>query len=664
MICQSIQGFLFVAAVQSTAAFVPLSFGSRRTANPLFVSIGLGPDSERKEETTTLVEGVDYLVPNHEEFRTSRRSRIDEQCDAWFEKLLASNNDGVLGKLVTEARSLLITPVPLVNELEKPSDDPEWTPYVSTRLPWTPLTPAFGLEQFGLPIPRRNAETWRHFDVPGLVQQDYSGCVMNGGKELDGLSEGDVTAYRDKLRDVGGWLNDEECEARLVYINGRFVPQLSKSTNTAFNIQSLESVDKDVEEYLARLTDGFTDRLAAAVPNGQRMETSYKKLSSPDHNVGEPTSQFAINTQQGTACFAALNTIKTGAVAFVRCPSSHNYDSTDLLPILVINAITQSGGSDPTNDSGVSFHPRTLVIAEEKSRVSFVQSCVDLDVDADSHRPKLFNGYTQIFVAREANVTHSYLEESGGCVTADVEKRDEEFKEGEVLPREVEASRPSLKDSHLEAIDVHVTGEDASYEGTILSVGGSGRIRIAHSLTLLQSGCSGTINGFSLSGGAQRTDVKTNIHHVAQGTTSAQIQKNMIGGRATGAFRGRIRVEQSAQQTDSSQLSRTILLSDRARAWAVPSLEIIADDVKCSHGATISDLSEEELFYLRSRGLGRSMARNLLMYAFASDICSCVAPAMLGAVDSEAGLQKRVIRRLENVVPRGERLIKAEYQSI
>eukprot|EP00957_Ditylum_brightwellii_P178064 13563532-Ditylum_brightwellii.AAC.1 len=77
--------------------------------------------------------------------------------------------------------------------------------------------------------------------------------------------------------------------------------------------------------------------------------------------------------------------------------------------------------------------------------------------------------------------------------------------------------------------------------------------------------------------------MRTNIHHIGQATTSRQNQKNMVGGRATASFRGRIRVEQSAQQTDSEQLARTILLSDRSRIWAIPSLEIIADDVTCTH---------------------------------------------------------------------------------
>ena len=138
----------------------------------------------------------------------------------------------------------------------------------------------------------------------------------------------------------------------------------------------------------------------------------------------------------------------------------------------------------------------------------------------------------------------------------------------------------------------------------------------------------------------------------------------MIGGRAVGSFRGRIRVEQAAQLTDSEQLSRSILLSDKARVWSVPSLEIIADDVQCTHGATVSDLSEEELFYLRSRGLSRASARNLLMYAFAGDISSAVDPAMRMEVDSNEGLQHRVIQRLENLVPRGDRAIKGEFQSV
>jgi hypothetical protein len=179
-------------------------------ASPLFVSIGLGPDSPKQQvdqQEPELVAGVDYEIPNHESFRTSRRSKLDERCDAWFAKLLGDDDtqQGCLGDLAVQARKRCTTPVELKNEVQiiarftslyllarrvliicfttrvvaytqirLPKDDMEWTPYVSTKLPWTPLTPAFGLEEFGLPVPRRNAETWRHFDVVGMVEQDYS----------------------------------------------------------------------------------------------------------------------------------------------------------------------------------------------------------------------------------------------------------------------------------------------------------------------------------------------------------------------------------------------------------------------------------------------------------------------------------------------------------
>lgn len=548
-------------------------------------------------------------------------------------------------------------------QVKLPKDDEEYTPYVSTRLPWTPLTPAFGLEVFGLPIPRRNAETWRQFDVPSLISHDYSGSCQGTGETIE-LTEEQLQNYTDQLDETGCWLTEESCQARLVYINGRYAPQLSMENGLAKNLNSIDSVSDEVKSFLSRVTDGFTDELVVPVPIGDnRVATSFKKLSGPNHCLGEPFSQFAINTQQGTACFAALNTRRTGAVAYIHAQErKEGEEMENHKPVLIINTVTKNGGAVSAS-TGMSFHPRCLVVAEKLSRLSIVQSSIDLD-DHTAHVPKLYNGYTQIFVKEGANVTHSYLEESGGMVTAGVEQRDDCIAEGEPLPRSVEAERPEMKDTHLEAIDVHVMGDGGSYEGTIMSFGGSGRVRIAHSVSLLRPGSHAKINGFSLSGGAQRTDCKTNIHHVAQGTISEQIQKNLIGGRATGSFRGRIRVEQSAQQTDSQQLSRSLLLSDRARAWAVPSLEIIADDVKCTHGATVSDLSEEELFYLRSRGLDRSLSRNLLMYAFANDVCTCVDPTMLTSVDSNKGLQKRLIRRLENVVPQGDRAIKGEYQSI
>jgi Fe-S cluster assembly scaffold protein SufB len=695
-----------------------------RSNSRLYVSIGLGPGKEEGGDIDTVpVEGVDYEIPIHEDYRLSRRSRLDEQCDVWFGSLLDnddddndddgtksgsddndndSSSDGILGDLAVTARGQLRTRVALTNDRELAKDDAEWTPYVNTQLPWTPLTPAYGLEQFGLPVPRRNAETWRHFDVAGMVAVDYSARVADRNAVIDHLSDDTVVALRAKFVEAGGWLDDETCQGRLIYINGRFVPQLSKTTDRYNNLASMADVDArdkksgdtQVRDCLSRLTDGFTDNLAVPVAlGGGTYCTQQSNLSGPDHNTGDPTSQFAINTQQGTACFAALNTVHTGAVAYIHSETAATKMDEDYIvkPVMIVNAVTPCGGADISVDQavGVTCHPRTLVIAEENSRVSIVQTCIDLDwspatgsatattptpataatsssaaaAAAAATRPKLYNGYTQIFVKANANVTHSCVEESGGIVTPNVELADDQFAEGVPTSREIEAQRPELRDTHLDVIDVHIVGENGDYAGTMMNMGGSGRVRVAMSVALLCTGSHASVNGFSLSGGAQRSDMKTNIQHMAQGTTSKQVQKNMIGGRSTGSFRGRIRVEQSAQQTDSQQLSRTILLSDKARAWAVPSLEIIADDVQCTHGATVSDLSEEELFYLRSRGLSRSLARNLLMYAFAGDVSSCIDPTMLNRIDSNSGLQQRIIRRLENLVPQGARAVKGDFQS-
>lgn len=149
----------------------------------------------------------------------------------------------------------------------------------------------------------------------------------------------------------------------------------------------------------------------------------------------------------------------------------------------------------------------------------------------------------------------------------------------------------------------------------------------------------------------------TCIHHIFEFVIHI-----LQGGRATSTFKGRIRVEQDAQQTDSNQISRTLLLTDKCRIWTMPSLEIVADDVKCTHGATVSDLSEEELFYLRSRGINRKLSRNLLMYAFVEEVGSTVDESVFG--NEKSGLRKRLAERLENLVPKGDRVVFGDFQRV
>jgi Fe-S cluster assembly protein SufD len=127
------------------------------------------------------------------------------------------------------------------------------------------------------------------------------------------------------------------------------------------------------------------------------------------------------------------------------------------------------------------------------------------------------------------------------------------------------------------------------------------------------------INGLFIGNGRQHLDNYMLVEHASPHCGSRQFYNGILDGQARGVFHGRIIVHKNAQHTDAKQTNRNLLLSDDARIDTKPQLEIHADDVKCTHGATIGQIDEEALFYLRSRGLGETDARNLLLYAFAAE---------------------------------------------
>jgi Fe-S cluster assembly protein SufD len=120
-------------------------------------------------------------------------------------------------------------------------------------------------------------------------------------------------------------------------------------------------------------------------------------------------------------------------------------------------------------------------------------------------------------------------------------------------------------------------------------------------------------------GESLHTDVTTEIYHASGQTQSTQLFKNAVGGRAHAIYQGKIVVAPGANGSDSRQTAKAILLSDTAEADLKPELEILADDVKCAHGAATGDLDADSLFYLRSRGIPEREARDLLVRAFLDD---------------------------------------------
>jgi Fe-S cluster assembly protein SufD len=129
-----------------------------------------------------------------------------------------------------------------------------------------------------------------------------------------------------------------------------------------------------------------------------------------------------------------------------------------------------------------------------------------------------------------------------------------------------------------------------------------------------------TLNGLVIATGSQHIDNHTLLHHEKANCPSHELYKHVIDGKATGVFKGKIFVQKDAQKTDSKQNSKSLLLSDEATMHSQPALEIYADDVKCTHGSTTGPVDEDQVFYLRSRGVSAEAARHLLTYAFAADI--------------------------------------------
>lgn len=166
-------------------------------------------------------------------------------------------------------------------------------------------------------------------------------------------------------------------------------------------------------------------------------------------------------------------------------------------------------------------------------------------------------------------------------------------------------------------------GKDSSYEAFTLSCG-AGFVRYQPHAVLKGPGGSASFNGVNLLKENSHSDTTILVEHQAPHCTSNQFMRSILDDKARGVFQGKVHVHQIAQKTDGYQLSNALLLSGTAQMDTKPELEIYADDVKCSHGATTGQLEEEPLFYLRSRGLSEAQARYLLVRAFVDEVVDTI----------------------------------------
>lgn len=175
---------------------------------------------------------------------------------------------------------------------------------------------------------------------------------------------------------------------------------------------------------------------------------------------------------------------------------------------------------------------------------------------------------------------------------------------------------------HIGAVHA-VIAADASYDSFALTTGGKLARAEAH-VRLDGARAHAALNAAQALRGQQHADFTTVVTHAAPNCTSRQTVKNVLDGHARGVFQGKIEVERAAQKTDGYQMNQALLLSPDAEIDSKPQLEIYADDVKCSHGATVGELDSDQLFYLQSRGISRLEARGILVRAFLAEALAMI----------------------------------------
>ena len=231
--------------------------------------------------------------------------------------------------------------------------------------------------------------------------------------------------------------------------------------------------------------------------------------------------------------------------------------------------------------------PRNLVVAGEGCRLSIVETYHSL-----AGRKYFTNVVSEIIAGSRTVIEHDKLQNESGNTF------------------------------HVGTTHVSLGGQSNFVSNTI-SFGGS-LVRNNVTVVLEAEGSECTLNGLSVSTGVQLIDNHTTIDHAKPNCTSHELYKAILDGRSRGVFNGKIFVRKDAQKTDAKQTNKTLLLSDGATVDTKPQLEIFADDVKCTHGATVGQLDEEQVFYLRSRGIPLEAARDILTFAFASDVVNRV----------------------------------------
>ncbi len=359
--------------------------------------------------------------------------------------------------------------------------------------------------------------------------------------------------------------------------------------HTAINLTAEEIKRFHIAEATTRLVfvDGvYAPKLSNIAVNDIVVSNLAAELAKNSALLQQHLGQHA--TINGNV-FAALNTAHLHDAALIMLPRNTKVKA----PIHLLFIATQKD---------VVSYPRTLVLADNGCEVTVIEDYVTLQDEA-----YFTNAVTEFVLADHARVHHIRVQREGG------------------------------KSFHI-ANCAATLSRSSNYQSVSIAMGA--RISRYNLNIKLAEGAECSADGLAMIANRQLADTHTCIDHAQPHGTSRQLHKCIVSGGAHAVFNGKIMVRRGAIKTDSEQSNHTLLLTDKAHVDTKPQLEIFNDDVKCTHGATIGQLDNEEVFYLRSRGVSEDQARNMLTYAFGAEVIE-----RIPVVSLKRSLEKTVMQQ-------------------
>jgi Fe-S cluster assembly protein SufD len=377
-------------------------------------------------------------------------------------------------------------------------------------------------------FPTLRDEDWRFTSLAPLTRTSFR------------LARGSANQFT--VSDLVQW-RMEGAAARLVFVDGRFEPQLSNW---------------------------------GALPKGVTVNSLAKEIASQPDALAKHFGRY-LDTERDP--FSALNTAFAEDGAYIHVSRGVALEQ----PIHLLFVST-------TGPSAAMTHPRNLIVVEDEGQATIIEDYVSHGDAA----PAFSNAVTELVAGGNANVHHIMIER-------------EHLQTFNFSTLRIEQARSANVASHS------------------LLLGGALVRNNVHPV-LHGEGGECLINGLFIGSGRQHLDNYMHVEHASPHCASRQFYNGILDQQAHGVFHGRIVVHKDAQKTDAKQTNRNLLLNDDAQIDTKPQLEIYADDVKCTHGATIGQIEENALFYLRSRGVGEMEARRLLLEAFAGECIERMKP--------------------------------------